>query len=185
MIRFRKSLWNYSREEVTVFNKKWWSIFLVGGIFTCGLLFTSCAPRSIISEEGATVAVWDLDDLSPSASNNPGMGEILSAQVMETIMTGGKVTVIERERLLLALEELHLGTSSLADEATRLKLGRLVGAQAMVFGAYQVFGKTMRLDLRLVEVGTGKVMKAVQKTTPDMNVSQWLEAAREAAEELL
>ncbi|MGA1875112.1 MAG: CsgG/HfaB family protein [bacterium] len=168
-----------------VFNKAWWLIFLTGSIFTCAILFISCTPRSILSEGGATIAVWDLDNLSPSASGNPDMGQILSTRITETIMSGGKVTVIERERLLLALEELNLGSSSLADEATRLKLGRLVGAQAMVFGAYQVFGQTMRLDLRLVEVGTGKVMKAVQKTTPDMNVSQWLEAAREAAEGLL
>jgi hypothetical protein len=82
------------------------------------------------------------------------------------------------------LEELHLGSSALADEQTRLKLGKLVGARLMVFGGYQVFGGQMRIDLRLVEVETGKVLKAVHKIAPSGDMSGWLDAAGMAGGEL-
>jgi hypothetical protein len=92
--------------------------------------------------------------------------------------------VIERQRLLLALEELRLGTTSIVDESTRLKLGKIVAARFMVFGGYQVVGDKMRLDLRLVEVETGKIKKAVQKITSSANLQEWIDMAGRAAEEL-
>ncbi|MEW5801068.1 MAG: CsgG/HfaB family protein [bacterium] len=141
--------------------------------------------KGITIEKGTAAAVWDFDDLSPSAGDRPPLGELLSAQVMEVLASSGDVVVIERERLHLALEELKLGTTSLADEATRLQLGRLAGARLMVFGAYQSIAGTMRLDLRLVEVETGRVLKAVKRAASSADFSAWLKAAREAAADLL
>jgi len=54
----------------------------------------------------------------------------------------------------------------------------------MVFGGYMLIGTTMRIDLRLVEVETGKVLKAVQKTALSNDISGWLDAAGKAAAEL-
>jgi curli biogenesis system outer membrane secretion channel CsgG len=54
----------------------------------------------------------------------------------------------------------------------------------MVFGGYQIIGEHMRLDLRLVEVETGKIIKAVQRMSSSSDLSEWLNSAREAAEEL-
>ena len=42
----------------------------------------------------------------------------------------------------------------------------------------------MRVDLRIVEVETGKVKKAVQKTTTSQDLNDWLTSVREAAAEL-
>jgi len=113
------------------------------------------------------------------------LGEILSGQIIETLKKKGNYLVVERRRLLLALEELRLGTTALADESTRLRLGRLVGARWMIFGGYLTVGGEMRLDLRLVEVETGKVRRAVEKTTSSRDVNDWMAAVRKATEELL
>jgi hypothetical protein len=43
----------------------------------------------------------------------------------------------------------------------------------------------MRLDVRLVEVESGRMVRAVFKTAPAANVPQLLKAAREAAADLL
>jgi len=155
-----------------------------GVLLSLAILFTSCASQPISSEKGNTIAVWDLDDLSPYVSSRPQLGELLSGQVIETLQKRRDYTVVERERLLLVLEELHLGTSSLVDEATRLKLGKLIGARFMVFGGYQVLGDKIRVDLRMVEVETGKVLKAVQKTESAPDLQGWTDAVRKAAEEL-
>jgi len=155
-----------------------------GVLLSLAILFTSCASQPISSEKGNTIAVWDLDDLSPYVSSRPQLGELLSGQVIETLQKRRDYTVVERERLLLVLEELHLGTTMLVDETTRLKLGRLVGAGFMVFGGYQIIGNQMRLDLRLVEVETGKVLKAVYETASSGDLPAWLDAARKAAGKL-
>jgi len=153
-------------------------------LFLVAVFFSSYAPPLVSSEKGTTIAVWDLDDFSPSDTSKPQLGELLSGQVIETLQKREDYTIVERERLLLALQELHLGSSSLADEANRLKLGRLVGARFMVFGGYQVIGNQMRLDLRLVEVETGKVLKAVHKMSSANDLPGWLDTAIKAAEEL-
>lgn len=144
----------------------------------------ACATSPPLKDKEITLAVWDLDDLSPVSGARPNLGELLSAQIIETLKKKGQYIIVERERLLLVLEEQRLGTTSLVDEATRLKLGRLIGARQMVFGGYQVIGEQMRLDLRLLDVESGKVLKAVQKTAAAADLPGWLEGAKKAAEEL-
>lgn len=159
---------------------------ILGWIILVFLIFVaSCAGRPTLVGKGTTIAVWDLEDASPMTRVRPDLGEILSAQVIETLQGKGDLLVVERERLLLVLEELNLGTTLMVDETTRLELGKLVGAQLMVFGTYLFMGDVMRLDLRLVEVETGRIPKAVAKTASAADLSAWLNAAKEAADELL
>lgn len=170
--------------------RPWGSAMLCSKTFfwivpVCVAILVGCAPKPITYERGATIAVWDLDNLSTFDGTRPDLGGLLAAEVIETLMHKGRYSVVERERLLLALEELHLGTTSLVDESARLALGRIVGAQLMVFGGYQIIEKMMRVDLRMVEVESGKVLKAVQKTTSATDLSGWLHAVSEAAAELL
>ncbi len=148
------------------------------------VLLVSCASVPVGTTKGA-IAVWDLDDLSPGDAGRPPMGEFLSARVIEVIKGWQGYDVVERERLLLALQELRLGSSGLADEATRLRLGRISGARLMVFGGYQAAGGTVRIDLRLVEIETGKVLKAAQRTSRAENPAEWLDIAGNAAGDLL
>lgn len=147
-------------------------------------LVIGCASSPKKGETGGTIAVWDLDDLSLTKGARLYLGEILSGKIIEVLKDRGNYVVVERQRLLLALEELRLGTSQLVDEATRLKLGKMLGVKWMVFGGYQVIGDQMRLDLRLVEVETGKVMKALQKMSSASHLEGWMEATQRAAEEL-
>ena len=147
------------------------------------LSLSSCATEPVRDDQRKGLAVWDMEDLSPAGSRLD-IGELLSARVVEVMKNRGDYTVVERERLVRVLEELRIGSSSLADEQTRLRVGKLVGAQFMVFGGYLVIGGKMRLDLRLVEVETGKVLKAVQKTALSNDISGWLDAAGKAAAEL-
>lgn len=147
------------------------------------IMLCSCASDAPY-KGNAAVAVWDFDNLTPSASVRDDLGEVMSSQVIDTLQKRGDHPVVERQRLLLAMEELKLGSSSLADEETRLRLGRLSGARLMVFGGYQIIGKQMRLDLRLVDVETGRIIKAVQKMSPASDLQGWLNNARAAAVEL-
>ncbi len=158
-------------------------IFLKILILTPILLFwVSCTSTPELKGRSLTIAVWDLDDLSPSSLVRPSLGEILSGEIIETLKRKGEYTVVERERLLLALEELRLGTTKLVDEETRLKLGKMLGARFMIFGGYQIIGDQVRVDLRMVEVETGKVRKAVEKITSATDLQGWIIAVQKAAE---
>ena len=145
---------------------------------------SGCGPVPLQYGKETSIAVWEFEDLSPPGSVQSDLGELLSARVIQTLSEGSGYTVVERNRLVLALEELRLGTETFADENTGLRIGRLVGAQLMVFGGYQVIEEKMRLDLRLVEVETGRILKAAQRTTSSSDLSGWLKAAKEAADEL-
>ena len=158
---------------------------LVSGFALLGLFIGGCAVRPVVYDQGTTVAVWDLEDLNPTAGGHPDLSEFLSARVAATIKDKGYYNIVERQRLLLVLDELKLGSSMLADEATRLKLGQMVGARLMVFGGYLVFAGRMRLDLRLVAVETGGIIKTAEKTVSATDLNGWLSAAEAAATELV
>jgi curli biogenesis system outer membrane secretion channel CsgG len=150
-------------------------------ILGCCILF-ACAtvPETVPSRYG--IAVWDLDDLSVDGSQT-NWGEFLSAQMIEVLTAKGTYAVVERTRLLKVLEELRLGSSALSDPQTRLKLGKIVGARYMVFGGYQIIGANVRIDVRLVDVETGKIVRALSRTGKTGNLDGGVEAARSAAKE--
>lgn len=153
------------------------------GVATLCLAALGCAPKAMIEPRGGALAVWDVEDLSSSGAE-AGLGETLAAPVIEVAQAKG-YQVVERQRLLVLLEELRLGSGALADESTRLRLGRLCGARWMIFGGYQSVGGRARVDLRLVEVETGKVLKAAQAIATAVGPVQALEASRKAATDLL
>ena len=94
----------------------------------CGCAAAPVAPPAVSSEQKPTIAVWDLEDLSPLGITQMDLGNLLSARIIETVQQGG-YTVVEREKLEIALRELNLGSSSLADSSTRLRIGRIAGAR--------------------------------------------------------
>gem|GEM_PF-804975 len=149
------------------------------------VVLAACAAGSnAVGGQGpAAVAVWEFEDLSAGAPPDPGTGDLLAVRVMEAARRAGH-PVVERQRLLAALEELRLGSSALADEATRLRLGRITGARRMVFGGYLAAGGTVRMDLRLVDVETGRVVRTASRAGRAGGVGDLIALCGEAAEAL-
>jgi curli biogenesis system outer membrane secretion channel CsgG len=143
-------------------------------------LVWACAtsPSGVPSEQRPlSVAVLDYEDLSPLDSADPDLSELLTATAIATIEDTGRFDVVERQHLATILEELHLGSSSVVDPQARRQLGLITGARLMVFGSYQVIANQLRLDVRLVEVETGRVLNAVSVMPEENNLPEWLEAA--------
>ena len=157
-----------------------------GALLLAALMLSACAASTSESAAGpVTLAAWDPEPLGPMNASQEAMGKILAARIIDRFSQSPRYEVVERENLLRVLEEQHLGSSALADEQTRLRLGRIIGCRQMVFGAYQVIGETMRLDIRLVEVSSAKVLKTAVGTAPAAGVSQWMAAADQAAADLI
>jgi len=75
-----------------------------------------------------------------------------------------QLQLVERSRLDEIMGELGLTEVGVIDPETAQKIGRLMGAQALYYGGFTTFGKTIRLDGRLVRVETGEVESASQYT---------------------
>lgn len=154
-------------------------------ILTAGI--SGCATNAKNSKKSGlmTIAVFDIENLSPDDSTGEDLGLLLSSEIVGRLSTKPAVQIIERQQLVSVLQELNLGTSELVDESVRLKVGRMLGAKRMVFGSYLVSGSNMRLDLRLVDVETGKILKTAKETVIAGETEEWMDAAGEAADKLM
>jgi curli biogenesis system outer membrane secretion channel CsgG len=110
------------------------------------------------------------------------MGNLLASQVAAHLEAAPGFRVVERQALVKALEELNLGSSELTDDQTRLRLGHIIGARQMIFGAFQQFGGALRVDLRRVDVSSGKILKTATATTTVTGAGGLLDAADLAAQ---
>lgn len=167
-------------------------LWALSALFFLPLLLSGCAGTSStgytpkVYGSGSIVAVWDLENFSVEENRIlDDLQEFLTAKVAETLKEQGGYVIVERQKLLLALEELSLGSSNLVDQSSQLRVGQLLGAQLMVFGAYQQIGEQIRIDLRLVEVETGAVIRSIEETTSASDASSLLAAAEAAALKLL
>jgi TolB-like protein len=75
------------------------------------------------------------------------------------------LNLVERADLLRIIEEMKLAQAGMIDEKTAQQVGRLVGAQHLLLGSFVYLpnGK-IRLDARIVEVETGRILKAGEAT---------------------
>lgn len=84
------------------------------------------------------------------------------AQMLISDLSGSDAyQIVERDRLQEIIEELKLGQSRKIDKSTAAKIGKLLGARYMVLGGYFDVMGTLRVDARVVEVETGKILKSV------------------------
>jgi len=151
---------------------------LVGCVTTQQSVQTTTAP--------VTIAVWDFEDLSPyKTAKYSFYSTVLADACIEKLKEIKGVEAVERSRLLQVLEEQALGSSELADESTRLRLGKLLGAKRMIFGTYQVIGGQVRIDMRLVDVETSKVLGADEKTLQRVQTFNMVQSVRSMVEELV
>ncbi|MEW5854267.1 MAG: CsgG/HfaB family protein [Myxococcota bacterium] len=96
--------------------------------------------------------------------NNTGNPELdpLRKGLADMMITdlSSAVTVVEREKLQALLDELKLQRTEFFAPETAQQLGKGVGATHVVTGAFLAADPQLRVDIRLVEVGTGKVVLA-------------------------
>lgn len=83
------------------------------------------------------------------------------ADMMVTDLSGvGSIQVVEREKLQKLIDELKLQRTRYFDPATAQRIGRGIGATHAVTGAIAAMDPQIRIDVRLVDVATAKVVMA-------------------------
>ena len=75
-----------------------------------------------------------------------------------------RIEVVERAKIQAILDELKLNESSVIDQNAAVKVGKLLGAEYLVLGGYFDVMSKFRVDARLVETETSKVLCSVGET---------------------
>lgn len=118
------------------------------------------------------VVVWDFEDRTVAALSAVPRGQAdwlrrsLAESLVSTLLRTPGQAVVDRLRLREVLAEQNLGSAALTDDDARLRLGRIVGAERMVFGSFFVVGDAVQVNLRLVDTASSRVLFADEATAP-------------------
>lgn len=120
-------------------------------VVLCALHVTALGASSM------RVAVLDFQP-GGAIGEYESLGAGLQSMLTTDLSAVSSLTVVERARLGELQKELKLSRSAAADPKTALKLGKLAGASHVVTGSFTLVGSKMRLDARVVDVATSKVL---------------------------
>lgn len=129
-----------------------------------GLVALVAAPEARAQKKPAkpTVAIlyFDYDGSSEEMGFlRKGLTQMLVSDLSEVT----EVDIVERVRLQDAIEELELNRTNKIDQSSASRIGKLLGARYLVMGGYFDIAGTLRMDARVVEVETGKVVASLGK----------------------
>ncbi len=117
------------------------------------------------AQDVPTVAVLDFTGLMlGSAGNSAPLGKAVSSMLITELLGNPGLQVIERYQLQDILMEQKLALSGRVDESTAVEIGKMVGAQYMIYGQVTSIAEQLRMDMRVVDVETSEVL-AAQKMT--------------------
>lgn len=116
--------------------------------------------------EETTLAVLDFQNNSFfNAEEVQPLSKGLAEMMITEIGKVQSIRVVERSKLRTIMDELKLSQSGVISEQSSVEVGRMVGAQHLVFGSYMVMpSDKVRIDMRIVQVETGLTMKAGEVT---------------------
>lgn len=117
------------------------------------LLVTSSAHAA----EPVPVAVSYFENSSGKADLAP-LEKGLADMLITDLAVSDELVIVERARLEAVVNELRLQHSAWADKASAQRLGKGLGAAYLLTGAFIVDAKTMRIDVRVVDVASGAVV---------------------------
>lgn len=108
------------------------------------------------------------------------------AGIMIADLSGNQaVRLVDRAETQRILDEQDLAASGRLDEATAIRVGRLVGARYMITGTFIDLYGEFRLDARLINVETGEIMKVVRNDPQYKDVKQLYRIIQSAADRLM
>lgn len=110
-----------------------------------------------------TAAVLYFDNLGDSEELF-ALRKGLTQMLISDLSYGTGFKLVERTRLQDVIDELELGQSKKIDPATAAKIGKLLGADYLVMGGYFEMRGAMRIDVRVVTVETGVIVKSLGAT---------------------
>ncbi len=127
------------------------------------LLLFGCDPRPAAAQTPVTtlaILPFENNSVTDQKMYDPLAQGLAAMLITDLKLAGTSLKVIERAQIAALLKEVALGQSGMVDAATAVQAGRLLGAQAIAFGAFMVLGSDVRMDARIISVETSECIMA-------------------------
>jgi TolB-like protein len=121
-------------------------------------------------EEVIKNAARDLEEALPQgtmiavlnfASSSPAFSEYVIEELTGELVTGRKLTIVDRSSLSLIREELNLQLSGDVSDESAQAIGKMLGAQSIVSGNLTNMGTFQRFRVRVISVETAAILTQV------------------------
>jgi TolB-like protein len=121
---------------------------------------TPVGPRSL-SAPKKSVAVLYFDNYTGKPDYDP-LGKGIASMMISDLSSVPEIQLVERDRMQDLIKEIDAQHTKYFDSTTAVKVGRMVGAEYIVVGAFAALDPKMRIDTRVVRVETGQIVKTAQ-----------------------
>ncbi len=134
--------------------------------FSCKILFIVLSFFQFSAFAQPTLGVLDFDNNSLADRQRletlrQGLAQMFSSELGQL----QALRLVERANLHRLIEEMKLGQAGMIDDKSAQQVGKLAGAQYLLLGSFIYLpGGKLRVDTRVVEVETGRILKAGEET---------------------
>ncbi len=135
---------------------RWYSIAKEKGALVC----------EQASTEITTIAIMEFDNFSVGKYQEElgfvtkGLADFFEVDFSKI----SSLRVVERDKIEFILDELKLSQEGMVSSSTAIKVGKLLGAQIMVFGSVtQLDSRNAKMLIKAVKVETSEIIAAVDK----------------------
>lgn len=142
------------------------SLFAAGGISVATprtVQQLAHVPEITVAPDKPAVGVLSFDN-NTGKSDYDHLGKGISTMMANDLVAVDEIRVVERDRIADIVKEIDAQQTQRFDSSTAVKVGRMVGAEFVVTGAFIDIEDVMRIDTRVIRVETGIIVKTATVT---------------------
>ena len=127
------------------------------------------APAAVVHAQGKPVVAvlyFDNNSIGKDRADFDGVGKGIAELLINDMVSNPNIKVVERDRIQSLITEQGLTKAGSIDPQTAVRLGKLIGAQYMIYGGFMSDGKgTYVLTSKAVNVETSAITNPVKLTS--------------------
>ncbi len=113
--------------------------------------------QALPAQQTESVAILDLEGRGISTMEAASLTDRLRSELVRT----GKVTVVERGQMEQVLTEQNFQLTGCTSDDCAVEVGQLLGVTVMLAGSIGKVGSTFSIDLRTIDVQTGRIASSL------------------------
>ncbi|OHD57522.1 MAG: hypothetical protein A2014_04740 [Spirochaetes bacterium GWF1_49_6] len=123
-------------------------------ILLAGLLIAAMTGFSFGKD---VISVMYFDNTTGN-KNFEWLRKAIADMLISDISESSEIEVVERENLQKIIEEQKLSLAGLVDEDQAIKIGQMLNAKKMIYGAFVISGNDVRIDGKITDTESGKIL---------------------------
>ncbi|MGC9513271.1 MAG: CsgG/HfaB family protein [Fidelibacterota bacterium] len=135
-------------------------------------LLSTQISQSFSTSSKTDIAIVEFSDIE---GRNTHFGRYIAEELTTYLYKSGHFNIVERQMLHKIMNEQEMSLIGMIDENSAVRLGHLLGVQAIVSGSLTDLGSSVKINARLISSETGQVFSVASVEIPkDETVSRLL-----------